>query len=173
MIEGTPYTQSGTVAYTFTAASGCDSVVITILQLVITHLETQCQPNLTVTLPVGDTTTIVDYDSPMATTDCPDASLHFTLVQGLPPGAAFPEGVTQVCYEAANQCGIRDTCCFQITVVPLPCEAQTPAGCNRYELLGIQLDSLGQRQYQVRLVNTCGHFPPRCLVGYANTRCVW
>jgi hypothetical protein len=161
VIDGTAYTQSGTVVQTLTSAAGCDSVVNNILQLVNTTVGLQCAENLTLMLAPNQTAMAVNYNLPTASTDCPDPDITLTLLQGPPPGALFPAGVTQVCYEAANQCGIRDTCCFTVTVeapdLPEedPCDIKTPPGCFRYELLGIQLDSLGQRRYRVRITNTC------------------
>lgn len=157
VIGGTAYTQPDTVVQNFTTSAGCDSVVTNILQLVITQLEVKCPADLTVTLPPNETTTVVDYPLPTATTNCPDQTIALRLLQGLPVGGSFPQGKTLVCYEAANQCGIRDTCCFTVTaVIPeQPCDVKTPPGCVRYELLSIQLDALGQRRYRVRMTNTC------------------
>jgi hypothetical protein len=156
-IDGKAYTQSGTVVQNFTTPAGCDSVVTNILQLVITEVNITCPNNLTVTLPPNQTATVVDYSLPTVTTNCPDSTIQLTLLQGLPVGGIFPEGTTQVCYQAANQCGIRDTCCFTITAQQpdLPCDVKAPTGCIRYELLDIQLDALGQRRYRVRMTNTC------------------
>ncbi len=157
VINGLTYTQADTVMQTFASVGGCDSIVTTILQLTITQIDLQCPANLTVTIPQNMTTAVVDYNPPTATTNCPDSTLQFILLQGLPVGGAFPAGTTLVCYEAANQCGIRDTCCFNITaqLPDPPCDVKTPPGCVRYELLSIKLDSLGQRRYRIRMVNTC------------------
>ncbi len=157
IIEGKAYTQSSMVVQNFTTPAGCDSVVTNILQLVITEVKITCPNNLTVTLPPNQTSTVVDYSLPTATTNCPDSTIKLTLLQGLPVGGNFPQGTTQVCYEAANQCGIRDTCCFTITAQQpdLPCDVKTPVGCIRYDLLSIRLDSIGQRRYRVRMTNTC------------------
>jgi hypothetical protein len=69
-------------------------------------------------------------------------------------------GNTLVCYEAANHCGIRDTCCFTVTIQPAAdeeaCDVKIPPGsCIRFELLNIQLDALGRPRYRMRLTNTC------------------
>ena len=157
VIDSVAYTQSDTVVQSFTSVSGCDSLVTNILQLILTDITVSCPADLTVTLPLNMSTTVVDYNLPTATTNCPDSTIQLTLLQGLPVGGAFPQGTTQVCYEAANQCGTRDTCCFRITAQQSdpPCDVKTPPGCLRYELLSIRLDSLGQRRYRVRFVNTC------------------
>jgi len=156
-IGGVAYTQSGTVVQNLTTMAGCDSVVINILQRIVTQLEIKCPADLTVTLPPNQTATVVDYSKPTATTDCPDPTITLKLLQGQPVGGLFPEGITKVCYEASNACGIRDTCCFQVAVQVSEsvCDVKTPVGCIRYELLGIRLDSIGQRRYRVRITNTC------------------
>lgn len=159
-LAGTPYTQPDTVVQTLLTANGCDSVVTTILQLVITTVDLTCPANLTVPLPANQSSINLTYPLPAATTDCPDPDIALTLLQGLPVGSAFPPGNTLVCYEAANQCGARDTCCFMIAIQPevdeTACDVKTPPGsCIKYELLSIRLDSLGRPRYRMRLTNTC------------------
>ncbi len=59
-----------------------------------------------------------------------------------------------------NECGISDSCCFSVQVLSAPdppCDVKTAGGCIRYELLNIQLDSVGQRIYRVRVVNNCAN----------------
>jgi len=156
-IDGVAYTESGTVVQNFTTPAGCDSVVTNILQRILTELSISCPTDLTVTLPPNEIKTVVDYVLPAATTNCPDPTISLRLLQGLPVGGSFSQGKTLVCYEAANECGIRDTCCFSITALPPDpaCDVKTPSGCVRYELLGIRLDAQGQRRYRVRITNLC------------------
>ena len=156
-IDGVAYTQSDTVVQNFTTLAGCDSVVTNILQRILTELSISCPSDLTVTLPPNEIKTVVDYTLPTATTTCPDSTISLRLLQGLPVGGSFSQGKTLVCYEAANKCGIRDTCCFSITALPPDpaCDVKTPSGCVRYELLGIRLDAQGQRRYRVRITNLC------------------
>lgn len=44
---------------------------------------------------------------------------------------------------------------YTLVAAGQPCDVKTPTGCMRYELLGIRLDSLGQRRYRLRFTNTC------------------
>ena len=44
------------------------------------------------------------------------ASVRFTLVEGLPSGAAFPVGTTRVTVRATDACGVSETCSFNVTV---------------------------------------------------------
>ncbi|MCC6461213.1 MAG: HYR domain-containing protein [Saprospiraceae bacterium] len=159
VLAGTAYTQPDTVVQTLVSAAGCDSVVTTILTLLSSQINLQCPANLTVSLPASQSTVAVNYDLPSATTTCPDPALAFKRLQGPASGGFFPLGLTTVCYEAANQCGLRDTCCFSVGVeasaAETACDVKNPPGCLRYELLGIRLDSIGQRRYRLRVTNTC------------------
>jgi len=167
LLEG-PYTGDtfslGITRVCYLAFSNCgirDTCCFTVTLLPpAEQLDLQCPPNLTVTAPTGSSEAVANYAPPSATTDCTDPAVSIALLQGLPSGAAFPVGNTEVCYEAANECGIRDSCCFVVNVLPPPpadppCDVKSPPGCLSYELLNLRLDSLGQRRYRVRIVNTC------------------
>ncbi|MCK6693899.1 MAG: HYR domain-containing protein, partial [Thermoanaerobaculia bacterium] len=160
LIGGIAYTQPDTVVQILTTASGCDSVVTSILQLIATEVEVKCPADLTVTLPLNETEMQVFYDPPQFITSCPNPGGYVNYIQGPVSGSLFQKGATTVCFEAVSACGNRDTCCFTITVQQpnqpeQACDVKTPAGCFRFELLGIRFDSLGQRRYRVRLTNTC------------------
>jgi HYR domain/Secretion system C-terminal sorting domain len=157
VIDGKPYTQSGTVIQSFLTPIGCDSIVTNILTLVITKVDITCPNDLTVTLPPNTSSTVVDYNLPKASTDCPDPKITLKVIQGPGVGGSFPIGVNTVCYEASNTCGAKDTCCFKVTVVnpETPCDFKTGPNCMRYELLSVKFDAKGQRRYRVRLSNTC------------------
>jgi len=159
-LGGADYAQSDTVTLTLTTDDGCDSVVTYILRLVVTNVDFVCPPDQTVSIPAGQSSVSVSYPQPAAATDCPDPDLVLTRLQGPPSGGIFPEGTTLVCYEAANQCNIRDTCCFTVTAQKTAdetaCDVKIPPGsCIKYELLGIRLDALGRPRYRMRLTNTC------------------
>ncbi|MEQ1744075.1 MAG: HYR domain-containing protein [Saprospiraceae bacterium] len=159
-LAGTPYTQPDTVTLTLTTDDGCDSVVTYVLRRVITNVDWACPANMTVTIPASQSSAPVTYPLPAAATDCPVPAIDLTRLQGPPPGGAFPVGTTLVCYQAANHCGIRDTCCFTVTVLKAAeetaCDVKTPAGsCIKYEILSVRLDSLGRPRYRFRLTNTC------------------
>ncbi|MBK9337504.1 MAG: PQQ-binding-like beta-propeller repeat protein [Lewinellaceae bacterium] len=160
ILAGTAYTQSDTVVQTLLTDDGCDSIVTTILQLVVTNVDLSCPGDLTVPVPANQSSVNLTYPLPTATTDCPDPDIALTVLQGLPVGGTFSLGNTLVCYEAANHCGIRDTCCFTVTIQPaadeVACDVKIPpGGCIKYELLSIRLDALGRPRYRMRLTNTC------------------
>ncbi len=118
-------------------------------------LDIQCPANQSLTLPVAATTMVVNYALPTTTTNCPTPPT-LKLLKGLASGSNFPIGTTQVCYEASTTCGSRDTCCFNVTISEPsnPCDIKT-IGCLRFELLDIRLDSIGQRRYRIRAINSC------------------
>lgn len=135
---------------------GCDTLLTTTLQW-LTKLTLTCPPDLTVTTAVGDTTAVVDYDLPNLGSTCPGGGQPtITLLSGLPIGGTFPLGTTEVCYTAADTCGNVDTCCFKVTVTEgeLACDVKKN-DCFRWEMLPIKLDSLGNRRYRIRVINSC------------------
>ncbi|MBL7798673.1 MAG: PQQ-binding-like beta-propeller repeat protein [Saprospiraceae bacterium] len=159
-LGGTDYTQSDTVVQTLPTAGGCDSVVTYILKLVVTDVDLVCPPDQTVSIPANQSSVAVAYPQPAAATDCPDPGIILNRLQGPPSGGLFSVGTTLVCYEAANQCNIRDTCCFSVTVQKTveetACDVKIPPGsCIKYELLSIRLDASGNPRYRMRLTNTC------------------
>ena len=155
-VNGVPYTFPVIVVDTLLSTTGgCDTIATYVLQY-LTPFTITCQPDITVTAPVGEVGTIVDYNLPTVTTSCPGGFSTFTLLSGLPVGAVFPIGVTQVCIQATDSCGNTDTCCFNVTVLggQQACDVKQN-GCFRWELLPIKLDSLGQRRYQIKVTNNC------------------
>lgn len=156
-IGGQTYNQSATVTIPVSSTTGgCDSLNTYILELLPTTLDLACPPNQTVELPVASTAVNVNYNAPLATSDCPDPAVVLTLTQGLPSGGAFPLGVNTVCYQATNNCGNTATCCFNITVQdpPPPCDIKV-IGCMKFELLDIRLDSIKQPRFRIRATNFC------------------
>ncbi|HNC97712.1 MAG TPA: HYR domain-containing protein, partial [Myxococcota bacterium] len=113
----------GTTAVCYAAANRCgnrDSCCFSVEVLPApAFLQVTCPPNRILSASPGGTATL-HYPRPGVETDCPDTTVILTLLQGLPSGADFPVGLTAVCYEAANRCGIRDTCCFTVQVLPPP-----------------------------------------------------
>ncbi|MEO6037950.1 MAG: HYR domain-containing protein, partial [Saprospiraceae bacterium] len=116
-VNGVPYTFPIIVVDTLPSTTGgCDTIATYVLQLQ-TPFTITCQPDVTVTAAPGEPSTIVDYNLPTVTTSCPGGFSTFTLISGLPQGALFPVGVTQVCIRVADNCGNVDSCCFNVTVL--------------------------------------------------------
>lgn len=119
----------------------------------------QCPPNVSVSTAPGTATAKVNFSDPTAATNCPCGDATWTLTQGLPSGAAFPVGLTQVCFSAEDGCLGQASCCFSVSVVATPAEDQpcevkeTP--CVRFEILRITRNTNGDKTYRMRVVNKC------------------
>ena len=106
-----------TVCYGATTTCGNqDACCFTVM---VTTLDIQCPPDVTVALPNGAATVPVNYAAPTATTNCPGSVPSVQLTQGQPSGGGFPAGLSTVCYEATNTCGNQDACCFTVMVTTL------------------------------------------------------
>ncbi len=156
-IDGKDYGDEATVTASKPNPVGCDSIITYNLKYIITKLELKCPSNLTVTMPPGAVNTIVNYNSPSTQNECPTSGIVYKLLKGKASGASFAMGVTEVCYQAENRCGTKDTCCFNITVQGLEpaCESKTANSCLKFELVSIQFDAINQRRYRFRVTNNC------------------
>ncbi len=162
-VAGAWYDQPGTVVETVPGAAGaCDTLRAHNLQFVPlpqpSAVTLQCPANVSVSIPAANTFATVDYAAPAAATDCPCGEAAVQLLQGLPSGGNFPPGVTNICFQAADDCGATAGCCFTVTVSQdAPQEAcdikVTP--CIRFELLGIYQTAAGPLSYRMRVTNTC------------------
>jgi len=139
-LGGNVYSQPSTVVLRLATTEGCDSVVTYTLQWIITSVQAHCPSDLIVNVPPGQDQVAVDYTLPGFNTDCPDQDVALLLLEGGYTGDTFPLGGTKVCYLAFSNCGIRDTCCFTVNVLPaatqlnLQCPADVtvtaPTGSN-------------------------------------------
>lgn len=117
-------------------------------------LDVQCPPSLSVDTDPGVPAQVAySLPSGVSTCTCPDISL--TLEQGLPSGALFPAGQTEVCYTVGDVCGATTPCCFTVNVVERAACDTKESGCVKYELLGVFLHDNQQRTYQLRVTNQC------------------
>lgn len=161
-IDGVSYDQPGTVVDTLAAQTGCDTLVFYQLSYITlpqpSQVTVQCPAPVVVQAPAGSSSAVVNYNLPTAATDCPCGTVSLELEQGLLSGSSFPLGPTQVCYQAADECGNSSSCCFAVTVeatgVETACDLKiTP--CTRFEILGIFQNSAGEKRYRMRITNTC------------------
>ena len=159
LLGGQPYSAPGVVTIAKPAPNGCDSVITYQLELLSSQITLHCPADISVVAPANAAATPVVYALPAADTDCPGGTLVLKRIQGPASGADFPKGVSTVCYEAANTCGLRDTCCFQVRVDE---QAETPAcdsktaGCLDFDLLQVSRDAAQHWVYRVRVTNRCG-----------------
>jgi len=109
----------GLTTVCYNASNTCGNQDNCCFNVLVTTLDLQCPPNVTVALPNNATTVPVNYAQPTATTNCPGAAPTIQLSQGLASGGNFPAGVNTVCYEASNTCGNVKSCCFTATVTTL------------------------------------------------------
>jgi hypothetical protein len=162
-LNGVNYTQPTTVLDTIpTNSVGCDTVVTYHLKYISlpqpSTVDIQCPAGKTVVIPAGATQTVVSYNTPTGSTDCPCGGASIQRTQGLASGANFPVGVTKVCYTASDSCGNTNSCCFNITVENEPdadaCDVKNTA-CIKFELLDIFQNPAKQKTYRMRVTNTC------------------
>ncbi len=88
-----------------------DSARITIVDSLAPQLT--CPPSIEVT---GCDSLVITYADPDVSDNCPPITL--TLIEGLPSGTSFPEGMTTVSYEASDASGNTSTCSFTVLVSP-------------------------------------------------------
>lgn len=74
-----------------------------------------CPNNRTVNTDAGVCTAATIYGTPTFTDNCAGGTAH--LISGLPSGAAFPKGVTNVTWRAIDGAGLMKTCSFAVTVL--------------------------------------------------------
>jgi len=74
-----------------------------------------CPSDSIIQLTIEQCDTLVTYDVPEFTDNCPDAVI--TQIEGLPSGSLFPIGENVISFEARDTTGNADTCTFSIIVV--------------------------------------------------------
>ncbi|MCC6461498.1 MAG: HYR domain-containing protein [Saprospiraceae bacterium] len=158
VLDGQSYTAPAVVTVVRPAPGGCDSILTYQLELLSSQITLQCPADISVVAPANTSAVSVVYALPTAVTDCPDGSVVLNRIQGLASGEPFPIGTHTVCYEAANACGLRDTCCFEIRVdeqlYTKACDSKT-AGCLDFELLQVSRDAAQNWVYRVRVTPHC------------------
>ncbi|MBC7775886.1 MAG: PKD domain-containing protein [Phycisphaerae bacterium] len=163
-LGGAPYAAPNIVTVNLHGAGGaCDTLATYHLILSPAHVVTlNCPSNITVNAALGETTAVVHYATPTATSTCPGSIPTVVLSSVLPNGNMFPLGQTTVCYLAKDEddcCSNIDSCCFIITVLPAeedPCDEQMTA-CIKFELLDITKDLAGNQTYRMRVTNNCNN----------------
>lgn len=160
IIGGVTYTQPGTVSDTIPGLVGCDTVVTYTLVYTTApnaSVVIDCPADVNIATQAGTGSVAVQYDLPVATSDCPCPGIALVLTEGMPPGSLFPVAKTRVCYETRDSCGNADTCCFFVIVrEALPCDVKE-IGCMKYELLRITQNAKLERSYRIRVTNKCAN----------------
>jgi large repetitive protein len=112
---------TSTVCYSATDACGqtasCCYTVTVVPGGTNTTASINCPANITMVAPMGATGMVVNYAQPSANTTCTmTGTLNVVQISGLPSGANFPVGTTQVCYQVTDACGGVASCCFTVTI---------------------------------------------------------
>lgn len=119
----------GTQTITYTATDACGNTAN--VSFTVTVQDTQiplisgCPGNISKNTDPGLCTAVATWTPPTASDNCPGVTIAQTA--GLPPGSAFPKGVTTVTYTATDASGNFTTCTFTVTVT----DAELPVilGC--------------------------------------------
>ncbi len=154
------YNQPGIVTILIPATTGgCDTLATYTLAYKTTNqpntVQITCPNDITTTILPGATSTLVNYNLPTATSDCPCPGMLVDLSSGGASGSLFPVGTNTVCYRAEDACGNEKTCCFTINVEEgAGCDEKT-TGCVKFELLTVQRDAGQNWVYRVRITNNC------------------
>ncbi|MCC6460046.1 MAG: HYR domain-containing protein [Saprospiraceae bacterium] len=102
------------VVLTATDASGNSSTTTATITIVDNTPPTLTCPSSIVRCSGDD---VVPYVAPVATDNCLNLGGSFNLVEGLPSGSSFPEGLTPVTYSFTDAQGNTGTCSFQVTIL--------------------------------------------------------
>jgi hypothetical protein len=119
-------------------------------------MQFQCPANITLTLPAGASSQQVDYDLPIASTNCTCDGLVVSHLSGGLSGSLFPVGNHQICWRATDACGNDKSCCLNITINEdtSPCDEKS-SGCFTWELLDRAITATDEVAYRFRLTNHC------------------
>lgn len=159
LIAGNVYTQPGIVMDTIPAPGGCPTIAtytLVYLDDPDAVLSIDCIDDINIATQAGTGPVAIDYDLPVAASDCVCPGVSLALTEGLPSGSLFPITTTKVCYEASDSCGNTAKCCFNVTVrEEQPCDVKE-IGCMKYELLDIRrnINTLNL-SYRIRVTNKC------------------
>ena len=93
---------------------------------ILSSLNLTCPQNISITIPSGQSSGMVNYNQPATSSNCPTGNINLSMTAGLPSGSSFPIGTTVVSYLANDDCGNSKTCSFDITVM----ENQGTLDCN-------------------------------------------
>lgn len=95
------------IAFDAISLSDTATIVVTVVDEMVPEF-ISCPENI-----YSNSCSTVEYDIPEATDNC---MLAIELLEGLPSGEIFPEGVTEVTYAATDPYGNADLCTFTMTL---------------------------------------------------------
>ncbi len=110
----------GTTTITYEATDDCGGTALCSFDVIVepsmSSVSMTCPTNINVTTLPGATLAEASWSDPIAESDCPAGPITTNLTTNLESGSSFPIGTTVVAYEAADDCGGRTTCSFEVTV---------------------------------------------------------
>ncbi len=109
----------GTYNISYEATDNCGnretcSFAITVTQSQ-TALTINCPNNQTIDIPSGQTTVVLNWADPTASTNC-SGNANINQIGGTPKFSVVGAGTYNLSYEATDNCGNRETCSFSVTV---------------------------------------------------------
>ncbi|MBL7810390.1 MAG: HYR domain-containing protein, partial [Saprospiraceae bacterium] len=134
--------------------NGCDTLLFQKLEYpsVPSEVTVICPENIWAQTAPGNTVPVF-FDIPQAETTCPCDVLDIWQASGLPSGAGFPAGVTELCFWANDICGAYSPCCFTVNVEEIAACDTKQSGPVLFELLDISSEPNGDLTYRMRIRN--------------------
>ena len=158
-LGGTAYTEPREVTLVMASTTGgCDTLVTYHLQFSTpapSNISISCPAPISIAEPGDLSGTLVNYNQPLANSDCFCPGISVKMSSGLASGSLFPPGTTSVCYTAKDSCGQTASCCFKVSIQEdEACDTKVNS-CVKYELLSITEDLGKNRTYRIRVTNNC------------------
>lgn len=115
----------------------------------IANLTIDCPATIVVTAETDVSGSIVAWDIPVASTDCPNGDVMIIQTNGLPNGSFFPVGSSLVNYDIIDDCGNTATCEIEIKVIEngTYCEAKGNQPWQEY-IKNVKLNTLDHTSFK-------------------------
>jgi hypothetical protein len=125
------FLETGSYLNSFSVTDTCQNEATCSYQITIenTALTITCPENITMSIPQGNSSEVVNWDDPILMSSCPNGDITFDLTSNMPSGSNFPAGNSLVNYSATDDCGNMVDCQFSIlleeTNISLFCPSDT------------------------------------------------
>ena len=141
---------SHSVVYNFSDANGCSnfvSKIVVINPAPTGELSFNCPTDISITAAVGQTTAVVNYIAPTASSTCPIGTVKVTADVANPAsGTVCPIGTKTLSFTATDGCGNTKMCSFTITVIANtnPCIGDITKPTAKCKRITVYLDQYGK-----------------------------
>jgi len=109
----------GTYNISYEATDNCGNQEVCSFDITVTqaptNLSISCPSNQTVEIPAGQTTVVLNWVDPIASTNC-SGNAAINQIGGTSKFSVVGAGTYTISYEGSDDCGNRETCSFNITV---------------------------------------------------------